>query len=421
MARTEGDGAAVVSPSADGLMDVAILLWIGLRRTAIWTSEGERPPRARTATEVECAEVLRATVPNLEQAVQVLADLREAPHRITRAEVTDACKVISQWAEESGFLLTALLYAETAAAIQVSSARLANDAGRLCRSAGYYARAEIWYERAIGLARVAKDGEEYIRGYLGWGSLLRDRGDHHLARPKIKRAAMNAKRAGLKGKAAEALHDVFTIELLTEDFARAAVMAKRALAVYPRHHRRYPYMAADFAALLVRRGLYQEAHAILAVVMEKLTSPVEKLQVWGLIAWAAGGLASEAMFAEAIHQVRSGAKHYPLTAPGALYGAGEGARLFQDWKLAAACAMESRRAAEVDNDLLTSTFARCLESLVVQQAPGPPELSSDDLTAALLRRLSEEILERLEKWRGPTWRPRRHAAAKPTGIRVDGS
>lgn len=390
---------------------LALLLWIGLIRLGVWThahgsSTDERRTRVLLQVDRECRRDAERAAPELIGALRAIGELHTAGGGMGRHEVVSVCADVCSWAEQRGFLTTAICYAEAAATADSDNPSLANEAGRLCRLGGRAARAEVWYERAIGLARLQGDQREYIRGYLGWGNVLRDNGEHQRALPKIKRAGMNAKRAGFKSQAAEALHDAFTIELLRENFPRAAIYARRAQAVYPRHHRRYPYFAADLAALLVRRGLYDDAHLLLSLVRTHVTAPAERLQIDGLIAWASGGAQKPERYTSVLNQIETVLPTYTTIAPGVLYAAGEGARLLQRWDLAERLGTAARDAATRERDPLTVFFASRLTGAVAGRDSGVRALPSSDTTGVLLRRLAQDAVVRLERWRGPTWRGR---------------
>jgi hypothetical protein len=199
--------------------------------------------------------------------------------------------------------------------------------------------------------------------------------------------------------------------MLQENYPRAAAYARRAVALYPRHHRRYPYMAADFAALLVRRGLYPEALCILREVQKRLTSRWEQLQLWGLVGWAAAGSTQEFhLFAEAVETVLEGAQAYAYPAPGALYALAQGARLRSDWPLALELSERASAAASETGDAMTYMVATTLTREIHFRRGGVSEPGENDAAAVILRRAAGEVLTRLEAWRGPTWRPRRSPA-----------
>lgn len=384
--------------------ELAFHLWRALRRIA--TVAGQVAYQQQIEDD-KPAEPVRTIQPDsLDRAIsRVLTHLPAAEG--SDRELISLCERIAAWATDYALPTTGVLFAEAATSLRPEDARLANLAGRTCRMGGLPWRAEIWYERAAGLARGSRNVPEYIRANLGWGNLLRDLGQHHRALPKIRRAGVRAKSAGLKSTAAEALHDIFTIELLRKNFPRAAILAKRTLVVYPRHHRRFPYFAADLCALLVRVGLYTESLPVLQHVLSLLSSPVELLQVQGLIAWAASGAGEDALYRSAQAEAFRGAQLYPSSAPGTLYALAEGARIRIEWDRAAELAAHALTAAEETGDHLTRSVAGHLQKEIQRRLTGPVAPPPDDASASLLRRTTAEARNRLDRWRGPTWRPRR--------------
>lgn len=409
------------TPAASAITEsLARLLWIWLRRVAVQVASmnsGESSSLRRTpGDDPESVEEAKAVAPELSAAISVFYRMRRSPEVISSHHLVSACELVAAWALERGYRTTAVLFVEAAAALDPSSASLANRAGRVCRTCGFPPRAEVWYERAVGLARQSRSPREYISACLGWGNLLRDQRELARAIPKIKRAGAIARTAGMKSKAAEALHDVFTIEMLRENYPRAVAFARRALSLYPRHHARYPYMAADLAALLVRRGLYSEALEILLQVQKQLTSSWEQVQVWGLIGWAAAGVPSRpGLFAYAKDQVLRGVKPHSYPAPGALYALAEGARLLPEWDLALQLAERGRSAAREVDDEMTYAVATALKQQLELRRAGVSVPTDDDAAALVLRRVAREALIRLQRWRGSTWRPRRNAASTASG------
>lgn len=407
--RSEAGDAAAGPATGESM---ARLLWVWLRRVSAQgksLGSGGHNTGRTPSDDKESVEEVRAAAPDLNEAISVFSRMSRSPAAIRAPQLISACEQVSDWALKRGYRLTAVLYAEAAAALDPSSPTSANRAGRVCRMSGFPPRAELWYERAVGLARQSRSPHEYVSACLGWGSLLRDQRELARAIPKIKRAGAVARTAGMKNKAAEAVHDVFTIEMLRENYPRAVAFARRALSLYPRHHPRYPYMAADLAALLVRRGLYCEALEILLQVQKQLTSSWEQLQVWGLIGWAAGGIPSSSeLFSQARERVLAGVKLHPSPAPGALFALAEGARLRTEWDLASELAERARSAAKDVDDRMTFAVATALKQQVEVRHTGVSIPSEDDAAALVLRRVAREALTRLQRWRGSTWRPRKN-------------
>lgn len=390
---------------------VRLELWRNVEKVEAWAGVADKSQVLRGPISPAVQERRRTALHEADAAIRdplaVLINACENPAEAEAERLVPACLALAEWSGERGLSECGTRYAEAAAAIAPASAEAANAAGRLCRRAGYRMRAEMWYERAIGLARASQSLREYIRAHLGLASVLRDAGEHARALPLLKRAGLSAKRAGLRAQAAEALHDVFTIALLREDYPRAAIYARRALAVYPRHHRRLPYMAADFAGLLIRRGMFAPALSILETVRTRMTGPADQFQLHGLLAWAAAGARREVRFREAATYVERLSTAFPESRPGALYYAGEGARQLEEWEYAHRLALDAVASAEQIGDVLTVALARRLADAASKRVPGVPPLGQEDASGAVLRRIAPAVRLLVRRWHGQTWRPRR--------------
>ncbi|HEX2079564.1 MAG TPA: hypothetical protein VHG08_17695 [Longimicrobium sp.] len=366
----------------------------------------ESPPELRGELFTSRGDARHVNAPDrVRGALEVFAQLLWNPTQVNDLALAAACRAVAEWAEDHSFPVTAVGYAEAAARLLPEDPEMANLAGRACRRAGERARAELWYERGLGLARRAGNVLEYVNGHLGFGNLLRDHGEYGRALRWIKRAGVSARKGGLRESGAEALHDAFTLAYLREDLARASSLVRRAARVYPIHARRVPYLGADLSLLLARRGLYDLALELLQLVQSHLTAPVESLQIWGLTAYAAGGMGNREVFAAALRHVEQMAERYGEASAGALAYAAAGAHLMQDWSTADRLIGEAiRRAA---GDTLSEELAARVARDISVRSPGVPPPPEQDPATAALRGLVPEVAARLRRWRGPTWRPRK--------------
>lgn len=389
---------------------LAFEVWRAIARVRFW-AEAEtnreglfcvRPEHPDSVTRKNAA---RAQAPEIAEALDVLDGV--LTHVSAPDALTHACRKVSEWAEQHGYLETAMQAIEGAAAVSPEDPALANAAGRVCRRAGEGGRAEVWYARAVGLARESQNPREYVSGHLGCAAVLRDAGQHSRALKWIRRAADTARRTGLRGKAAEAYHDALGVAVLDQHINRALIYARRALAAYPLHHKRFPAFAYDLSFLLVNRGLYPTALSLLASVVAKIERPAEQMVVWGTLARAAGGAGQRPRFRDATDRVLEMAPRYSYLGSGALYSAAEGARLLGDWTLAGELVDRALAAAEEHNSVVVLEVAHTLRGDVEARRAGIPLADRRDPCAQVLRELAAEIRLRLARWRGPTWRPRR--------------
>lgn len=400
---------------------LGIELWRGLANVRLWADtapservglfsridqRGVRPRRLAARTHA----------PELTLALVAFGDLTANPHAGRTRDLVDACKLVVSWAEDHGLYETAIQFAEAAAAVSPARPSLANLAARLCRMGGQYGRGELWYDRAIGLSRQALKAapkerrkplrREYIYAHLGFASLLLERNDTARAIKAIRRAGLTAKAAGMKGPAAEALHDAMYVASMNERLAQAAVYARRATSVYPYHHPRYPALAHDVAVLMILHGMYGVALSVLQSTIRKIAAPADSLVAWGSIARAAAGAGRVQRFHDAVGRVEALAPTHPQAGATALYSIAEGARLLGDWGMAERLAAAAVAKARATSNLQVLTRAEHLMELVAARTPGDPELPKPDPRGVLLRRIAPALRLRVYKWRGPTWRPR---------------
>ncbi|HEY0018301.1 MAG TPA: hypothetical protein VGC13_18490 [Longimicrobium sp.] len=343
--------------------------------------------------------------PEIRDALHILFSLPRKPQAFSERELARACRMIAEWAEDHSHFVAAVAFAEVAARLVPDDAELANRAGRACRRAGERARAELWYERGFGLARRHGDVLQYVKGHLGYGNIFRDHGEYDRALKWIKRAGISARKSGHREAGAEAMHDAFTLAYLQEDLSRAAILIRRAARIYPVHARRVPYFAADLALLLTRRGLYGMALELLHVVQGHLTAPVDSLQVWGLVAFASGGAGEQNTFDAALHHILEMADLYREASAASFAYAAAGAHLLRDLELAQSLIAEATTRARGDT-LSEELAARVGRDIRLRNA-GVPEAPEQDPTTAVLRGIFPDVVSRVRRWRGPTWRPAR--------------
>jgi tetratricopeptide (TPR) repeat protein len=390
--------------------DLAVELWRAVAKVRLWAQSRENRgalfgPRdessaARTAS-------IAGADPEVARLLNDLSRFHDKSDPPTDPEVILACRNVVAWAERRAAYETAMQFAEAAAMVAPADPSLANESGRVCRRAGNRPRAEVWYARGIGLARQSQNKSQYASAYLGLAAVLRDGGEHHAALRLIRRAGNAAKRAGLRGKSAEAYQDALGVATIHGHFTRAAFFARRALSVYPVHHGRFPAFAHDVAFLLVNQGLYQAALSTLPAVLRHIHRPIERLVVLGTLARAAGGAGNHESFRSALNQIRDLAFAQRSTWAGALYSAAEGARQLGLWAEAADLADEASTAARENEDPVVLQLTTQLALEIKEGIHGVETCREDDPAGRYLRTLAAELQLRLARWRGPTWRPRR--------------
>ncbi|HEX6040965.1 hypothetical protein [Longimicrobium sp.] len=340
------------------------------------------------------------------EGVMLLSRLVNDPAGVSSYDLARVCRAIAEWAENHSLPVTSVAYAEVAAHLLPSDPEMANLAGRACRRAAERQRAELWYERGAGLARRAGNALEQVNGLLGFGNLYRDHGDLGRAFIWIRRAGRTARRNGLRESAGEALHDAFFLSYLSENLRRAAVWAERAAKIYPVHAARFPYFAADLCLLLGRYGFYTEAVTILREVQVHLRAPVEQLQLWAILAWVSGGAQDRATYERALARVQELVDHLPYASAAALAYGAAGAQHLGEWALAEQLIGESRARPQ---NALAARLADRVHADVSTRSPGVVRPGDEDPGLRALLATTAYVVQRLKRWRGATWRPRRAA------------
>ncbi|HYW08517.1 MAG TPA: hypothetical protein VE913_16275 [Longimicrobium sp.] len=254
---------------------------------------------------------------------------------------------------------TALQFIEAAAYAAPTDAELATTAGFHCFRLADWERAATWYHRAIILARQAEEWVWYIRGHLRLGILLFQQGYHDEARPHYLRAA-------------------------------------RALELYPKRHSRLPYLAHDYAFLLVRNALYSRALAVLDHLDPEMFEPQYRIILWGTVARAAGGMRDRARYDLAREQVLRLAAVSDEYAAAALVHVAEGWRSFGEWTAAEWTAGQALDTAIRRSDGTANRLAYALLDRIAERAPAdrdrevPASVRVADFSRALARRIQKK-------------------------------
>ena len=315
--RGEGvspDGWEILAdPFADGLEDVCGCLWMALRDLQHWMDAerrnglfGNRNHRAR-------ARLLRALriAPALAPALGEFLRLRTDPTTVAASELGAACYRVWGWAESESLLGTAAHYGEVAAYLVPENPAYANDAGWACRRCALQERAGVWYQRGFRLAVQSKNRHEAIRALLGRGAVYKDLGRHEEAREFYDRASRRALRTGRRRQAAVARHYIFALEAEGGSFTAGLDEVRETLNLYPIYDRRVPYLAHDYAFLLIRNRYFASALSLLEKLAPAITKPDERLLVQSNVAWAAAAAGHHAQHSAAEKYVLETAKTYP--------------------------------------------------------------------------------------------------------------
>lgn len=309
-----------------------------------------------------------SSCPNISRPAASLLALARFPELASEREVSTACLQVSNWAESSGFLETALHFAEVAA-MTSESPELAAKAGYLAMRLADFNRAASWFQRTIHLSRRPRDWVWYIRGYLRLGALFFQMGRHDLARPKYRRAHKAAIRRGQVALAAQAYHDLLTLESDVGTFEKGEEYAARALELYPLRHPRLPHLAHDYAFFLVRNGFYSRAASLLEHLPPDLYEDRYRIVLFGTVARAAAGIRSRHSYERAAQEVLRRSRISEEFAPPAIIHIGEGARAFGEWELAEGYAALALDMAIRRRDVTAQRLARALLDAISVREP----------------------------------------------------
>jgi tetratricopeptide (TPR) repeat protein len=397
------------------------VLWQALRHLRDWA---DCPPAARGAVfHARLAPEVRARrraaleeAPELERALAPLFALIAIPRTIPPREVAAGCSAVAEWAEMRGYRETSLHFAEVATRAEPENPTWERIAGRTCRSFGEWHRAEIWFLLAIWDARARRKVQEYALTCLGYGALFQVRGNDARARGFYRKAANTARSQGLRSVAAESLHDLYLMCVESGEYEQAHRYLKRAILIYPIHHARLPALAHDVALLLVHRHLYTAALSLLKRLPTIISKPAELTLVWSTMACAAAGAGEHQAYVDARRRLSTLLEDNPTYAAAALLNLANAAWISGSWdeanSLGTACVELARKCGipllvRYGSDLLHDVVARRLPP-VEQRFPSNEE--GDEMRAIVM-----ELLARLDRWRGPTWKRKLQAGPDEIG------
>lgn len=376
--------------------DLGVALWRSVRNVALWSST---PPASRGALFAGAAAATREddlarldVDAELVAPLSVMVRLLENPGGMDLIRVVNACRRVSLWAEQRGYLATALEWAQAAAHAAPQSAALAYAVGRIARRRAEYDRAESWYARAIVAARRASDWRTYATAYSGLGNMAVQKGNFPWAKRAYQRCLKAALRHGIEDLQGATYHSLFVTEIETGAGPEADALAERAFRALGAGHPDLPRLAYDVAYHWMLEGLCEEALRVGMTLERHFEAPAERVLVLGLVSRSAGGVGDRRTFAAARQRLDA-----VLDAGGAqdaaargLLGVAYGAASLSDWPLAEEygdralrIANERREgrvvlAAEAALDFVRSRPA----AMVPLEHPGAASLA-DQLVAAL--------------------------------------
>lgn len=383
---------------------LGVVLWEGVRDVVLWatTAPANRPRLFGRRAHAERVAALHAVEldPHARGMLVLLAGVLDAERQPDRQAVARACHRLAFWAEERLLPRTSIWYAQAAALAFPESAEHAYTVGLLCRRNADYIRAETWYRRAIGLARRRRDAQVYARAYMGVADLFMQRGNYERAKLALERAFKTARRAGMRTLRAEALHDLFTVAVETNQVTEAEVFARKAFRAYPRDYANLPKFAHDVAVFWMFQGYFDRALTVFQAVLGTVSSAGDRLRILSSIARAAGSAGRLDVFANAWVETWQIVDDYPALEciTSSLVNLACGSAALGDWErvdLAARYAFELsvvRHQTSVQQDataLLEAAEHHHFEQILVARPTEPAIVeSADHLAGDMVRRLS---------------------------------
>lgn len=322
-----------------------------------------------------------------------------SPGRFQVEELAEACECIKVWADSTGALHTAAMFAEAAAYLDTANPFRANEAGRFCRRAALDFRAGIWFFRAFGLAVRSQNHGEATQALLGNAALMYHLGNHGEARRFLNKATRRARRAGQRRQAAYAQHELVLEAAEARSYLAAERHVLEALWLYPRSHPRFPHFVHDFGYLLSEKRLYSPALVLLRAALPLIFRPPEQMVVWANIARAAAGAGRVAEYREAAGTVEKLAVRFSEHRPAALSIVAVAAWLANDVRRAVALSHEARALGVARRERYPAIRAEAVLRGIEEGQDPPAE--AEPPAGSQIEALTRQCLARLRKWRSP--------------------
>jgi tetratricopeptide (TPR) repeat protein len=328
----------------------------------------------------------------------VFLRLRTDP-TVAASELGAACYCVWGWAESESLLGTAAHYGEAAAYLVPDNPTYANDAGWACRRCALPERAGVWYQRGFRLAVQLKNRHETIRALLGRGAVFKDLGRHEDARDFYDRASRRAVRTGRRRQAAVARHYIFALEAERGSFDAGLEEVRETLNLYPIYDRRVPYLAHDFAFLLIRNRYFASALSLLEKLDRAIVKPEERVLVQSGIARAAAAVGRYEQYRAAAKYALETGMTYPQYAHASLVHLAYALRSAGEWDAAAEYVERAEKTARTVRDSVVEQVAVELRLEIAARIPAEQENTAPCP-------YSMEIIEkmfavRLRRWLAP--------------------
>ncbi|HEX8320813.1 tetratricopeptide repeat protein [Longimicrobium sp.] len=232
--------------------------------------------------------------------VAVIAGELTRPAMLVPERLSHACLAVMDWALGADAHGTALLFAEAAAVVWPSNARLAWICGKAYRERHDFARAETWLRRAKRVAVWTGDWEMQSLAINSLGNIRMWMGDLDAARELLLQAGRIAKARRLRERHAKVLHDLFLVCIYSGEWKEAERYAEQAFAAYGPDHPNIMALTFDLALLATHQGQFARALEVLNQLRDQFTDDDRRLRVYAMIARAAGAAGDAETFQSAM-------------------------------------------------------------------------------------------------------------------------
>ncbi|HEY0025705.1 MAG TPA: hypothetical protein VGB24_22650 [Longimicrobium sp.] len=229
--------------------------------------------------------------------------------------------------------------------------------------------------------------------------MYKDLGRTEEAREFYDRATRRAVNTGRRRQAAVARHYIFALEAERGSFDEGLDAVREALNLYPIYDRRVPYLAHDYAFLLMRHRYFSAALALLEKLAPAITKPEERVLVQSAIARAAAAVGRfEHSRAAAQYALETG-KIYPEYAHASYVHLAQALRYAGEWDSAAEYV---RRAEQMARDLRDAEVERVASEVQVEIAARiPPERENPAPFPHAVATIDKMFSIRLRRWLAP--------------------
>jgi len=279
---------------------LGFLLWQAARDVNLWAAA---TPEERAGLFVPGADAsLHALIRSagvdvqLESPLMTIVRMTGSPETARPEGVELACQHIAHWADNQGFLATAICFGQAAALAVPMDAGAAYAVGRMARRRAEYSRAETWFRRAVALARQTGDWQSYALAFSGLGNLYMQRGNFPAARRFHVRALRAARRHSLRAIQGSAQHDLFVLAAGSNQKDEAERYARGAFESYGPEHPRLPALANDLAYVWMERGHFGPALTVFEALLPHMQRQEDRLVCLANIVRAAAGTGERKLF-----------------------------------------------------------------------------------------------------------------------------